>query len=136
MRARRNGRSTVELQGSDDTEGMKDEDGAKGSSGDELIEIRSKRCKRGAEAQFSPHSPTTAADDGSDENAPEVSREFLSPSRALAWGKNGHRSHTRVNGKNARNSRLAKLIDNLRSLEENDNEVIKFFPFDLCSAGI
>ncbi|KAK4271583.1 hypothetical protein QN277_020257 [Acacia crassicarpa] len=133
-RARRNCRSTIELQGSDDTEDMNDDDGAKGSSsGDELMEIRSKRCKRAPEAQFPPLSATTAADGASDENAPEVSREFLSPSSTLAWGKNGHRSHTRVNGKNARNSRIAKLIDNLRSLEENDDELgvcLMLVPYD------
>ncbi|XP_028777452.1 putative E3 ubiquitin-protein ligase RING1a [Neltuma alba] len=134
VRARRNCRSTIELQGSDDTEEMNDDDGAKvSSSGDELIETKPKRCKRGAEAQFPPHSATTVADGASDENAPEVSREFLSPSSTLAWGKNGHRSHTRVNGKNARNSRLAKLIDNLRVLEENDDELgvcLMLVPFD------
>ncbi|XP_054800894.1 putative E3 ubiquitin-protein ligase RING1a [Prosopis cineraria] len=134
LRVRRNCRSTIELQGSDDTEDMNDDDGAKGSSsGDELIEIKSKRCKKGAEAQFPLHSATTVADGAGDENVPEVSREFLSPSSTFAWGKNGHRSHTRVNGKNARNSRLAKLIDNLRSLEENDDELgvsLMLVPFD------
>ncbi|KAF7803427.1 putative E3 ubiquitin-protein ligase RING1a isoform X1 [Senna tora] len=124
VRLRRNCRSAIELQGSDDNEDMNDDDGVKGSSsGDELVEIKSKRCKRGGEAQLPLHSATNVADGASDENVSEVTREFISPSGTLAWGKNGHRSHTRVNGKNARNSRLSKLVDNLHSMEENDDKL-------------
>lgn len=126
VRVRRNCRSAIELQGSDDTEDVNDDDGGKGSSSGDELEIKPKKCKRG-EAQIPLHSATTVADGASDENVPEVSKEFISPSGTLAWGKNGHRSHTRVNSKNARNSRLSKLVDNLRSLEETDDEVINLF---------
>jgi E3 ubiquitin-protein ligase RNF1/2 len=58
-----------------------------------------------------------------------VSAGLISSSERLAWGKNGMRSHTRYgsangsNVKNARNSRISKLADYLRNLDENDNEV-------------
>ncbi|XVE88077.1 hypothetical protein DITRI_Ditri19aG0039700 [Diplodiscus trichospermus] len=71
-----------------------------------------------------------------DENDSEVNRESLGLFAALSglserlhWGAGGMRSHTRHgslnagNGKNARNSRISKLVDCLRNLEEKDDEV-------------
>ncbi|XP_022715846.1 putative E3 ubiquitin-protein ligase RING1b isoform X2 [Durio zibethinus] len=71
-----------------------------------------------------------------DENDSEVNRESLGLFAALSglsgrlhWGAGGMRSHTRHgslsggHGKNARNSRLSKLVDCLRNLEEKDDEL-------------
>ncbi|XP_022724271.1 putative E3 ubiquitin-protein ligase RING1a isoform X2 [Durio zibethinus] len=71
-----------------------------------------------------------------DENDSEVNRESLGLLAALSglserlhWGAGGMRSHTRHgsltggNGKNPRNSRLSKLVDCLRNLEEKDDEL-------------
>ncbi|XVF40460.1 hypothetical protein PTKIN_Ptkin01aG0115400 [Pterospermum kingtungense] len=71
-----------------------------------------------------------------DENDSEVNRESLGLFAALSglserlhWGAGGIRSHTRHgslsggNGKNVRNSRLSKLVDCLRNLEEKDDEL-------------
>ncbi|XP_061371441.1 putative E3 ubiquitin-protein ligase RING1a isoform X2 [Gastrolobium bilobum] len=126
LRRRRNFRNAGELQESNDNEDMNDNDGVKdSSSGDEQTETKPKKCKRGGEreTQFPQHSTFTDGDGAGDENTPEVNREIISSSGTLAWGKNGHRSHTRVNGKNARNSRLSKLVDHLRNLEVNDDEL-------------
>ncbi|KAK8629369.1 hypothetical protein V6N13_078211 [Hibiscus sabdariffa] len=71
-----------------------------------------------------------------DENDSEVNKEplglfaaFSGISERLHWGAGGMRSHTRHgslsggNGKNARNSRLSKLVDHLRNLEEKDDKL-------------
>ncbi|XWS12620.1 hypothetical protein CRYUN_Cryun37aG0105700 [Craigia yunnanensis] len=71
-----------------------------------------------------------------DKNDSEVNRESLGLfaelsglSERLHWGAGGMRSHTRHgslrggNGKNARNSRLSKLVDCLQNLEEKDDEL-------------
>ncbi|KAE8686421.1 hypothetical protein F3Y22_tig00111064pilonHSYRG00037 [Hibiscus syriacus] len=71
-----------------------------------------------------------------DENDSEVYKEplglyasFSGISERLHWGAGGMRSHTRHgglssgNGKNTRNSRLSKLADCLRSLEEKDDKL-------------
>lgn len=78
-----------------------------------------------------------------DENDSEVNREslglFAGLSERLHWGAGGMRSHTRHgnlsggNGKNVRNSRLSKLADCLRKLEEKDDEVKLVFVVILCS---
>lgn len=138
LRGRRNYRNAAESQGSDDNEDENGNDGGKdSSSADEHMEVRPKRSKRWGGARFSLPSPATAsADGGGDENDSEVNREsigasagLVGSSERLAWGKGGMRSHTRYgsmnggNGKIARNSRLSKLVDYLRNLEENDNEL-------------
>ncbi|XP_043701501.1 putative E3 ubiquitin-protein ligase RING1a isoform X2 [Telopea speciosissima] len=132
-RTRRSGRS-LELQGSDDDE-TNGNDGANDSSSDEHIEVKPKRCRRWAGPRFSQPSAAAAnADGGCDENDDlEVIRESTGASpglignpEVLAWGKGGVRSHTRYgsvsgnNGKNARTTRLSKLVDYLKSLDEND----------------
>ncbi|XP_057986254.1 putative E3 ubiquitin-protein ligase RING1a isoform X2 [Hevea brasiliensis] len=131
-RGRRN-YQTADIQGSDDNEDANG-DGCKDSSSAEehSAEVKPKRYKRWGGS----HSAAAFADAGGDENDSEVNREsmgssagLVGPSERLAWGKGGMRSHTRYgsanagNGKNVRNSRISKLADYLRNLEENDNEL-------------
>ncbi|XP_027347402.1 putative E3 ubiquitin-protein ligase RING1a isoform X2 [Abrus precatorius] len=126
LRRRRSFVNAGELQVSNENEYVNDNDARKdSSSGDEPTETRSRRGRRGREreTQFPHHFATADGDGTGDENIPEVTREITSPSGTLAWGKNGHRSHTRANGKNARNSRLSKLVDHLRNSEVNDDKL-------------
>ncbi|KAH8493749.1 hypothetical protein H0E87_020489 [Populus deltoides] len=127
-RGRRNYR-IAELQGSDDNEDTNGGGGKDSSSTDEhSAEVKPKRYRR-CSAAFN-------ADGSGGENDSEVNKEsvgasagLISSSERLAWGKNGMRSHTRYgsangsNVKNARNSRISKLADYLRNLDENDNEL-------------
>ena len=99
------------------------------SSSDERTETKPKRLRRGPEAQFSQHSAIACADGAADVSVHDVNRDIISPSSTLAWGKNGQRSHTRVNGKNARNSRISKLVDHLRNSDENNEVFIYSFIF-------
>ncbi|XP_024031056.1 putative E3 ubiquitin-protein ligase RING1a isoform X3 [Morus notabilis] len=136
LRGRRNLRSSVENQGSDDNEDANGNDGSKdSSSADERTEPRPKRPKRWSGSRYSqPSSAGTGAD--GDDNDSEVNREtmgasvgLVGSSERLAWGKGGMRSHTRhgsnssSNGKHARNSRLSKLGDHLRNSEDINNEL-------------
>ncbi|EEF50834.1 ring finger protein, putative [Ricinus communis] len=134
-RGRRNYR-TADLQGSDEIEDVNGDGGKDSSSAEEhSAEVKPKRIKRWGGAR----SGAANADGGGDENDSEVNREsmgssagLVGPSERLAWGRGGIRSHTRYgsanagNGKNARNSRIFKLADYLRNLEENNNEL------DIC----
>ncbi|KAK9267370.1 hypothetical protein L1049_009795 [Liquidambar formosana] len=138
LRRRRNYRA-VELQGSDDDEDVNGNDGGKDSSSadERCTEVKPKRAKRWGGARFSqPSSAAASADGGGDENDSEVNRESMGVSAGLvgnterlSWGKGGMRSHTRYgsvsggNGKNTRNSRLSKLVEYFRNLEENDDEL-------------
>ncbi|XP_065876923.1 putative E3 ubiquitin-protein ligase RING1a [Euphorbia lathyris] len=134
---------TADLQGSDDTEDANDDGGKDSSSAEEHSgEAKPKRYKRCGGAR----STAANADGGREENDPEVNREpmgssggLVGPSERLTWGKGGMRSHTRYgsansgNGKNSRNSRIHKLTDVLRNLEENDKELdinLMLVPFD------
>lgn len=132
---RRNCRG-IELQGSEDNED--ENDNKDSSSADErCTEVRQKRRKRRAGIRSSlPSSSAANSDVGCTENDLDVSRENrgLSPglvwnSEMLAWGRAGTRSHTRYgnasscSSKSAQNARLSKLVDYLRSLEENNDEV-------------
>ncbi|XP_042479086.1 putative E3 ubiquitin-protein ligase RING1a [Macadamia integrifolia] len=136
-RARRSGRG-LEFQGSDDDDETNGNDGGKDSSSDEHIEVKPKRCRRWPGPRFSqPSSAAANADGGCDENDDlEVSREstgaspgLIGNTEVLAWGKGGVRSHTRYgsvsgnNGKNARITRLSKLVEHLRSLDEKEDEL-------------
>ncbi|CAL0331384.1 unnamed protein product [Lupinus luteus] len=124
LRRKRNIRNGGEFQVSNGSEDMNSNDeGKDSSSGDEETETMPKRGKRGTETRFPQHFATTNAYAAVDENIPELSKEIISSSSALAWGKNGQRSHTRVNGKNARNSRLCRLVDHLRNSEITDDEL-------------
>ncbi|KAE9607220.1 putative aminoacyltransferase, E1 ubiquitin-activating enzyme [Lupinus albus] len=124
LRRKRNVRNGGEFQVSNGSEDMNSNDEGKySSSGDEEAETKPKRGKTGAGTRFPQHFATTNAYAAVDENIPELSKEIISSSTALAWGKNGHRSHTRVNGKNARNSRLYRLVDHLHNSEITDDEL-------------
>jgi E3 ubiquitin-protein ligase RNF1/2 len=112
---------------------MNDNDGGKDSSSDDgLTETQPRRCKRGGEqeAQAPQQSASTDPDGVGEENTPEVNRDIISASGTLSWGKNGHRSHNRVNGKNAKSNRLSKLVEHLRSTAANDYEVNIFLRSD------
>ena len=136
-RRRKNSRGS-DLQGSDDNEDENDNDEGKGSTSTEerSTEAKRKRYKRRAGIRLIQPSSGANTDGGCIENDSEVNRESrnISPGlvwnpEMLAWGRGGARSHTRhgsssgSNNKSARNTRLSKLIDYLRSLGENDNEV-------------
>ncbi|KAG6722644.1 hypothetical protein I3842_03G170800 [Carya illinoinensis] len=131
---RRNCRG-IELQGSEDNED--ENDNKDSSSADErCTEVRQKRRKRRAGIRSSlPSSSAANSDVGCAENDLDVSRENrgISPglvwnSEMLAWGRAGTRSHTRYgnasscSSRSAQNARLSKLVDYLRSLEENNDE--------------
>ncbi|XP_045823874.1 putative E3 ubiquitin-protein ligase RING1a [Trifolium pratense] len=123
LRRRRNFRNSGDFQVSNDNKGMNDNDGGKDSSSDDgLTETQPRRCKRGGEqeAQAPQQSASTDPDGVGEENTPEVNRDIISASGTLSWGKNGHRSHNRVNGKNAKSNRISKLVEHLRSSAAND----------------
>ncbi|XP_059663186.1 putative E3 ubiquitin-protein ligase RING1a isoform X2 [Cornus florida] len=135
-RRRRNSRVT-ELLGSDDNEEENDHDGNKDSSSTEEhgIETKQRRGRRRTGARLSQPSPSVANSDGKCiENDLETGREStgISPGiiwnpEMLAWGRGGTRSHARHGSANSskcvRSTRLSKLVEYLRSLEENDNEL-------------
>lgn len=128
-RRRRNFRNAGDFQVSNDNEGMHDNDGGKDlCSDDGQTETQPRRCKRGGEqeTQFPQHSASTDPDGVGDEITPEVNREIISASGTLSWGKNGHRSHSRVNGKNAKNNRISRLVEHIRNSAANDYEVTLF----------
>ncbi|PIN07391.1 putative E3 ubiquitin ligase [Handroanthus impetiginosus] len=134
LRGRRNHR-VAEHQGSDEEEGANGNDGSKDSSSadERSAEVKSKRHKRWAGGRTSQQSSGANADGGCDDNDSEANRELLGASAGLigsteilAWGRGGIRSNNRhgglgwASGKLFRNNRLAKLIDHLRSSNEND----------------
>lgn len=122
--------------GSDEDEEDVNGEGGKDAFPDEpSTDVRQKRYKRWAGPRFSPACANT---DGSYDEADDTDfgRESTSasPGRAgtpegLVWGKGGTRSQTRYsslsgsNGKHARSSRISKLADYFRNLDENDDEV-------------
>ncbi|XP_048327652.2 putative E3 ubiquitin-protein ligase RING1a isoform X2 [Ziziphus jujuba] len=132
---RRNAR-TMEFQASEDNEddNVGNNIGKDSSSTDERrLEIRQKRRKRRGGIQSS--SSVANLDGGNIENDLEVSRENhgislgTTWSEMLAWGGGGARSNTRhgnangYNSKSSRSTRLSKLVDYLRSLEEHNDEL-------------
>ncbi|XVF66800.1 hypothetical protein PTKIN_Ptkin10aG0067000 [Pterospermum kingtungense] len=135
-RRRRNSRG-AENQGSEDNEDENDDNGGKDSSSDERsTEVRQRRRKRRAGIRVSqPSSSVVNSDGGCVENDTEVSRDSrgISPgvvwnAEMLAWGRGGARSHTRhgnSGGGSSKSSRarLNRLVEYLRSLEENDDEL-------------
>ncbi|EEF44399.1 ring finger protein, putative [Ricinus communis] len=138
-RRRRNSRGT-EYQGSEDIEEENDDNGGKDSSStdERSTEVRQRRRKR--RPGIRPSQPSSSASNlegGSIENDLEAGRENrgISPglvwnTEMLAWGRGGARSHTRhgnasgCNNKNSRSTRLSKLVEYLRSLEEKNDEYI------------
>ncbi|XP_077253472.1 putative E3 ubiquitin-protein ligase RING1a [Tasmannia lanceolata] len=122
----RNGRDPG-IAGSDEEDANGNEGGGKDSSSSDepSPEVRRKRYKRWGTPRYS--SGATNAD-GDENDDIEASRETKGNPEVLSWGKGGARSHTRygslsgTNGRHARSSRVAKLVDYLRNLEENDGE--------------
>ncbi|KAK9152819.1 hypothetical protein Sjap_000299 [Stephania japonica] len=136
-RSSRNNRVTEHQGFGDDDEGNGNEAGRESSSADERgIDAKQKRQKRWGPRFSQPSSAAANADGGCDENDDvDAGREntgapmgFSGSPEVLAWGKGGVRSHTRYgslngsNGKNGRANRLAKLVDYLRNLDENDDK--------------
>lgn len=112
--------------------------GKDSSSADERPDIRPKRFRRRPGPRLSPALGTSSADGGCDEHDDSGGRETrgASPGRVgnrevLVWGKGGARSQTRhgsgsgTNGKNVKGSRITKLVDYLRNLDDKENEVSK-----------
>ncbi|XP_019252457.1 PREDICTED: putative E3 ubiquitin-protein ligase RING1a isoform X2 [Nicotiana attenuata] len=95
--------------------------------------FRKRRRRKGALA--TPTSPSAASPDGGHiETAAELPRENVgnSPGPALkpetlTWGRGGVRSHSRhgsaSGSRNARNTRISKLVDYLESVRTNDGEL-------------
>lgn len=136
--SRRRSSRNVELQGSEENEDGNDNNMEKDeSSNDERpMEIRQRRRRRRASTRSSQPSSSVANSDGYPENDLKMSQEGrgISPglawnSEILAWGRGGARSHTRhgnssgCNSKSSRNTRLSKLVDYLRNLDENSDEL-------------
>ncbi|KAG0479348.1 hypothetical protein HPP92_010206 [Vanilla planifolia] len=134
-RVRSNARNTSPLVSDDEDDDAICDDASKDSSSAEEAspERKHKRCRRMAAHRSSPARLACNADLGSEENYDvEVNRENLrtSPLRAgnreLAWGKGGARSQTRHGSTSVSNGRyvkprLAKLMEYLRNLNENDD---------------
>ncbi|MQM09879.1 hypothetical protein Taro_042759 [Colocasia esculenta] len=125
----------------DDEDANGNEGGKDSSSADESSPdvVRHKRRRRWGAPRFSPAPMPSNIDESYDEHDDlEIGREPLgaSPGRVgnrevLVWGKNGARSQTRHGssggsvGKNAKGSRITRLVEYLRNLDENDNEVTR-----------
>ncbi|KAL6145094.1 hypothetical protein ACLB2K_055782 [Fragaria x ananassa] len=130
---RRNSRAT-ELRGFEDNE---DEIDKSPPAEERYTEVRPRRLRRRTGFRSSqPSSSVTNSNAGCTENDLEVSRDSrgISPglvwsSEMLAWGRGGARSHTRhgvasgCSNKSSRSARLSKLVDYLRSLKENNDEL-------------
>ncbi|KAB5548503.1 hypothetical protein DKX38_011909 [Salix brachista] len=134
-RRRRNSRGS-DFQGYEDIDDENDDNiGKDSSSTDERsTEVRQRRRKRQRTSQ--PSSSAMNSEGGCAENDLDSNRENrgLSPglvwnTEMLAWGRGGTRSHTRhgnpsgCNNKNSRNTRLSKLVEYLRSLDEKNEEL-------------
>ena len=139
---RQNGRGD-ELLGYEDNEDEDDNsEGKDSSSADERCsKVRQRRKKRHSTVRsFQPSSSIASVDygctDGCAESDLDMSREnrTVSPglvlnSEMLGWGRGGVRSNTRygnaggLSNKGSRSGRLMKLVNYLRGLEENNNEV-------------
>ncbi|XP_022149715.1 putative E3 ubiquitin-protein ligase RING1a [Momordica charantia] len=139
---RQNGRGD-EVSGYEDNEDEDDNnEGKDSSSADErFTEVRQRRKKRHPTVRSSQPSSSIAnidsgCTDGCAESDLDMSREnrTVSPglvlnSEMLGWGRGGVRSNTRhgsgggSSNKSSRSSRLTKLVNYLRGLEENSNEL-------------
>ncbi|XP_023532552.1 putative E3 ubiquitin-protein ligase RING1a [Cucurbita pepo subsp. pepo] len=139
---RQNGRGD-ELLGYEDNEDEDDNsEGKDSSSADERCsKVRQRRKKRHSTVRsFQPSSSIASVDygctDGCAESDLDMSREnrTVSPglvlnSEMLGWGRGGVRSNTRygnaggLSNKGSRSGRLMKLVNYLRGLEENNNEL-------------
>ncbi|KAJ1376989.1 putative E3 ubiquitin-protein ligase [Sesbania bispinosa] len=127
----------IDIQGSEDNEEENDNNEKDSSSGDErCTELRQRRRKRWTRVRPSqPSSSMASPDGGYIESDMDISRENrgissqVSKPRKLTWGRGGFRSNTRhgsgggSNSKSSRNNRLSKLVDHLKSLDENIDEL-------------
>lgn len=127
-RRKRNSRAAELHAYEDDEEEISDDGGKDSSSADERpIEVRRRKKRKRIGARSSLPS---SANGGCVENETEANKDSrgISPGpvpEMLAWGRGGTRSNTRHGGANggsktSRNTRLSKLTDHLRSLEETD----------------
>ncbi|KAK7272391.1 hypothetical protein RJT34_28943 [Clitoria ternatea] len=130
-------RQNQAIEGSEDNEEENDNNEKDSSSADErCTELRQRRRKRWTRVRPSqPSSSMASPDGGCIDSDIDISRENrgisrqVSKPRKLTWGRGGFRSHTRhgsgsgSNSKSSRNGRLAKLVDHLRSLDENTDEL-------------
>ncbi|OVA00368.1 zinc finger protein [Macleaya cordata] len=148
-RGRRRNNQATKIQGSeDDEDGNGDSNGNGGGIGssstdEQCAGVNKKRCRRRAgRCSSQPSSASANASVGCNENnGSEVNKESTAASpwvvgtpEVLVWGRGGTRSHTRYgsvsggNSKNTKSNRLFKLVNYLRSLEENDAGGIKEDP--------
>ncbi|KAL9265141.1 putative E3 ubiquitin-protein ligase RING1a [Drosera capensis] len=118
----------------DDDDNVNANNGKESSSADEHpAEVRMRKPKRWR-GQSS--SAAGSADAAGDENDSELNREsgigsggLAGTSEMLVWGRGGMRSHTRYgsgsggSGIHPKNSPIAKLVDHLRNLDENESEL-------------
>lgn len=132
----------IDIQGSEDNEEENDNNEKDSSSADErCTELRQRRRKRWTRVRPSqPSSSMASPEGGCIESDMDISRENRAISRQvpkprkLTWGRGGFRSHTRhgsgggSNSKSSRSGRLSRLVDHLRSLEENTDEVLGYYP--------
>ncbi|KAL1345905.1 hypothetical protein HN51_019577 [Arachis hypogaea] len=135
--ASRRQNQVIDIQGSEDNEEENDNNEKDSSSADERgTEARQRRRKRWTRVRTSQPSSSMASPDGgcaeSDlDNGREnrgLSRQVSKP-RKLTWGRGGFRSHTRhgsgggSSSKTSRSSRVSKMVDFLRNLDENADEL-------------
>ncbi|MED6123550.1 hypothetical protein PIB30_050179, partial [Stylosanthes scabra] len=135
--ASRRQNQVIDIQGSEDNEEENENNEKDSSSADERgTEVRQRRRKRWTRVRPSQPSSSMASPDGggaeSDlDNGREnrgLSRQVSKP-RKLTWGRGGFRSHTRhgsgggSNSKISRSSRVSKMVDFLRNLDENTDEL-------------
>ncbi|XP_060187445.1 putative E3 ubiquitin-protein ligase RING1a isoform X1 [Lycium barbarum] len=120
-----------------DSSPLKDERGTQ-------TKFRKRRKRKGAPTTQT--SPSAASPDGGpiETTAVQLPRDTLSNSPApalkpetLTWGRGGVRSHSRhgsaSGSRNARNTRLSKLVDYLESAQANDHELnihLELIPLD------
>ncbi|XP_051126221.1 putative E3 ubiquitin-protein ligase RING1a [Andrographis paniculata] len=134
LRGRRN-HQVAENHGSEEEEGAHTNDGGKDSSSadERCAEVKFKRYKRSRGARASQQASGSRADGNNAGNGREANKELLGASPAvissaenLAWGRGGLRSNNRhggigwAGGKLSRNNRIAKLVNHLESLNENN----------------
>lgn len=127
----------ADIQGSEENEEENGNNEKDSSSGDERgTELRQRKRKRWTRVRSSqPSSSMASPDGGSVESDMDITRENrgisrqVSKPRKLTWGRGGFRSNTRhgsgggSNSKNSRTGRMSRLVDYLKSLNENTDEV-------------
>ncbi|XP_021642502.2 putative E3 ubiquitin-protein ligase RING1a isoform X2 [Hevea brasiliensis] len=138
-RRQRNSQGT-EFQGSEDIEEENDDNGGKDSSSTDERSTEVRQHMRKRRPGIRPSQPSSSASNpegGSIENDLEATRKnrgicpgLVWNTEMLAWGRGGARSHTRhgnasgCNNKNSRSTRLSKLVEYLRNLEEKNDEYV------------